>query len=62
MLEKLFDRYQIILSSGSPRRQQFLKEANIPYLLQLLPVEEIYPKELQREEITAYLSDLNQDL
>jgi len=58
MLEKLFDRYQIILASGSPRRQQFLKEANIPFHLQLFPVEEIYPPELQREEITTYLSDL----
>ena len=45
---------KIILASGSPRRQQFLKELDIPYEVVLKPVEETYPAHLQREQITDY--------
>ena len=49
---------KIILASGSPRRQQFLKELDIPYEVVLKPVEETYPAYLQREQITDYLAEL----
>ena len=49
---------KIILASGSPRRQQFLKELDIPYEVVLKPVEETYPAHLQREQITDYLAEL----
>ena len=58
MLDKLRDTYAIILASGSPRRQQFLKDLQLPFTVKLFDVEEIYDKNLKREEITTYLSEL----
>lgn len=57
MLEKL-SNYNIILASGSPRRQDFLKELNIPFTVKTYAVEEVYDPNLQREEITNYLAEL----
>ncbi|MDP2060275.1 MAG: Maf-like protein [Flavobacteriaceae bacterium] len=50
--------YQIILGSGSPRRQQFLKELGIPFSIRLKSVEEIFPNDLKDKEIPIYLSKL----
>tara|TARA_B100000809_G_scaffold264657_1_gene321097 strand:+ start:24023 stop:24610 length:588 start_codon:yes stop_codon:yes gene_type:complete len=61
MLKKLTDKYTIILASGSPRRQQFLKDLQIPYTVKLFDVEEVYDAILKREEITAYLSKLKSE-
>lgn len=58
MLQDLLKKYSIILASGSPRRQQFLKDLNIPFTTQLFEVEEIYPETLVGSEITDYLSEL----
>lgn len=58
MLQKLFNHYQITLASSSPRRQQLLREAGIPFVLKTKPVAENYPRELKREEITNYLAVL----
>lgn len=58
MLEKLLKNHKIILASGSPRRQQFFKELNIPFTIKLFDVNEVYPKELQKEEISEYLAQL----
>jgi septum formation protein len=55
--EKLKD-YQVILASGSPRRQQFFKDLDIDFTIQLKEVEEVYPKELKGGEITDFLADL----
>lgn len=49
---------KIILASGSPRRQQFLKDLGLDFEIRLKEIEEIYPDELQKAEITAYLSRL----
>jgi len=49
---------KIILASGSPRRQQFLKELELDFEIQLKPVEEVYPEDLQAAEITNFLSEL----
>jgi septum formation protein len=50
--------YHIILASKSPRRQQLLKDLDIPFSIQLEEVEEIYPKHLQGYEITDFLANL----
>jgi septum formation protein len=58
MLEKLLKKYQIILASGSPRRQQFFRDLNIPFKVELFDVKELYPNHLQKEEIPEYLAKL----
>jgi len=58
MLNALLKDYQLILASASPRRHAFLKELDIPFKIQLQPVEEIYPNEYKQEEITNYLAQL----
>ena len=52
------EAFNIILASGSPRRQQFLKELNINFTTVLKPVDEIYPKRLKHFEIPDYLAQL----
>jgi septum formation protein len=51
MLKDKLQSYNIILASGSPRRQAFFKELDIDFTIKLKEVEEIYPPELQREAI-----------
>lgn len=58
MLKEKLQEYNIILASGSPRRQQFFKDLDIDFTIQLKEVEEIYPPKLKGSEITDYLADL----
>lgn len=58
MLKNLLNKYTVILASGSPRRQQFLKDLDILFEIKLFDVEEIYPEELEASEITDFLSEL----
>lgn len=58
MLREKLKSYKIILASGSPRRQQFFKDLEIDFEIRLKEVEEIYPPQLQAEEITNYLAEL----
>ena len=58
MLNEKFNKHRIILASGSPRRQQFLKELDVAFEIQLKDIEEIYPEHLQAEEITNFLAKL----
>ena len=58
MLNEKFKNYRVILASGSPRRQQFLKELDVDFEIQLKDIEEIYPEHLQAEEITNFLAKL----
>ena len=58
MLKERLSNYNIILASGSPRRQQFFKDLDIPFTIQLKEVDEIYPTGLKGAEITDYLADL----
>ena len=50
--------YKIILASGSPRRQQFFKDFDLPFEIRLKEIEEIYPDNLKAEGITNYLAEL----
>jgi len=58
MLNKKLESYTIILASGSPRRQQFLKDLNIDFIIKTKDVKEIYPKYLHGKEITNFLAEL----
>lgn len=58
MLNKKFINHKIILASGSPRRQQFLKELELDFEIKLKEIEEIYPDHLKAEEITDFLAKL----
>ena len=58
MLKDKLRGYKIILASGSPRRQQFLKDLDLDFEIRLKNIEEIYPDHLQGVEITNYLAQL----
>lgn len=55
--EKLKDR-NLILASGSPRRQMFFRDLNLDFEIRLKPIEEHYPDTLKHFEISDYLADL----
>ncbi|NNJ88174.1 MAG: septum formation protein Maf [Eudoraea sp.] len=50
--------YRILLASGSPRRQQYLKELGISFDIVKNEVEEVYPDDLKGEQIAIYLAKL----
>ena len=58
MLREKLKAYNVILASKSPRRQQFFKDLDIDFIIQLKEVEEIYPPELKGIEITDFLAEL----
>lgn len=58
MLREKLSNYNLILASGSPRRQHFFKELDIPFVINIKQVDEIYPKHLKAAQITDYLADL----
>lgn len=57
MLNETLDKYQIILGSKSPRRQQFLKDLNIPFEVRTIDADEIYPHHYKEKEITEFLAE-----
>ncbi|MCL4139302.1 UNVERIFIED_CONTAM: hypothetical protein GTU68_009136 [Idotea baltica] len=58
MLNDKLKNFNIILASGSPRRQQFFKELELDFEIRLKPVKEEYPPQLIHFEITNYLAQL----
>lgn len=58
MLREKLKAYNIILASGSPRRQQFFKELDLDFEIRLKDIEEVYDENLNAEEITNYLAEL----
>jgi septum formation protein len=58
MLKQKLKPYNVILASGSPRRQQYFRDLDIDFSIQIKEVEEIYPKHLKGTEITDFLADL----
>jgi septum formation protein len=46
----------VILASKSPRRQQLLRQAGIPFRLETLEVPEDYPEEMPVEDVAAFLA------
>ncbi|MDR1678403.1 MAG: Maf-like protein [Prevotellaceae bacterium] len=57
MLENL-KKYDIVLASQSPRRQELLRGLDIPFTVRTIDVDEHYPAELQGQEIPLYLAEL----
>ena len=58
LLEDRLKDYRLILSSASPRRQNFFKAMGFEFELDIRPVNEVYSEDLKREEITNYLAKL----
>ena len=58
MLKNKLQKYKLVLASGSPRRQQFFKDLDLDFEIRLKEIEEVFPPELKREEITNYLAEL----
>ncbi|MGE5394242.1 MAG: Maf-like protein [Candidatus Saccharibacteria bacterium] len=56
-LENL-QKYEIILASQSPRRQQLLKDLGLEFKVQSMNVDESFPDNLPMEEIPVYLAEL----
>ena len=56
MLKNKLQKYTLILASGSPRRQQFFKDLDLDFKIQIKETEEVYPSELKAEKITNYLA------
>jgi septum formation protein len=55
--EKLKNK-NIILASGSPRRQELFKELGLDFSIQVKEVEEVFPSSLKESAITNYLAEL----
>lgn len=49
---------KLILGSNSPRRSQLLDDLDISYTKKVIPVEEIFPDDMNVKEVAAYLSRL----
>lgn len=58
MLREKLKNHQLILASGSPRRQQFLNELGVAFEVRLKEIEEVYPPHLKGAEISDYLAKL----
>ncbi|MFC0183975.1 septum formation protein [Pseudarcicella hirudinis] len=49
-------KYPLILASGSPRRQQLLKDAGFEFSVKVIPTDEIFPSDMPPVEVPAYLA------
>lgn len=58
LLHQRIKHYNIILASGSPRRQQFFKDLGLAVEIRLKKVVEEYPPRLYKFEISDYLAQL----
>lgn len=58
MLKEKLKKYNVILASGSPRRQQFMKDLDLDFEIKLSDVEEVYPDTLEGAQITDFLAEL----
>lgn len=61
MFSKSTFPYRVVLASGSPRRQQFLRDMGLDFEVRLKEVDEVYPDTLKAGEITDYLAGLKAD-
>lgn len=51
-------KYNYILASKSPRRQELIHDLGIDFSIEIRDVDENYPAELYREEISVFLAEL----
>lgn len=62
MLREILKNHHVILASGSPRRHQFLKDLDIPFIVEHKSIKEEYPEDLKGSEITDYLAKLKAEI
>ena len=58
MLHNKLKKFHIILASGSPRRQELIKNLGINFEVRLKPLKEEFPPRLTHFEISDYLAQL----
>lgn len=58
MLKEKLKNHNLILASGSPRRQYFFRELDLDFTIDVREVDEVYDPNLVKDEITSYLSKL----
>jgi septum formation protein len=58
MLLQNLDKYEIILASKSPRRQELLKGLGLKFEVQSMDIPEVFPDGLGMTEIPVYLAEL----
>jgi septum formation protein len=56
MIANVLHHREIILASGSPRRQQFFKDLQIPFTSIVKNTPEDFPEDLKAEQITNFLA------
>lgn len=56
MQHKEFELFDVILASGSPRRQELFAALEIPHRVEVRSIDEVYPDTLKGHEITDYLA------
>ena len=61
MLAEQLTGFNLILASASPRRKMLLEQLNIPFSVQALDVEEVFPSHLKGPAIPEYLARLKAD-
>ena len=61
LLQEKLKNTRIILGSKSPRRQDLLEKLGITFSIASKEVDEVYPEELNKEEIAIYLAVLKAD-
>ncbi|MGG5507729.1 MULTISPECIES: Maf family nucleotide pyrophosphatase [unclassified Myroides] len=55
---QILNNYTLVLGSNSPRRKQFLTDLGLTFVVRASDIDEVYPPELQREQITDYIAKL----
>lgn len=58
MIQDKLKNHNLILASGSPRRQQFFKDLGLDFEIRLKPINEVYPNHLLHYDISDYLAQL----
>ena len=61
MVLKNLEKYNLILASASPRRQQLMKDLGLTFEVKPADVDEFYPENLGMTAIPEYLAQLKAD-
>lgn len=49
--------FELILASQSPRRSHLLQLAGIPFRVQAVPIDEVFPDDLPTDQVAPYLAE-----
>lgn len=58
MILEYLEKYEIILASKSPRRQQLLADLGLKFIVQSMDIPEDFPEGLGMTEVPVYLAEL----